>query len=166
MRYQDARLKIKSGDVIAWTHKSFASFYDLQVQAVRFFTRSEYSHVGIAYVLNGRVFVLEAVSSGVRMVPLSKYQPFFWIPVASHFDEVTEEAAFEKLGEPYSKIEAIKAFFTKLSVGSNGVWECAEYVQYVLLKAGIFVDCKSTPSEVVAWLQETYGSVLIPVKKD
>ncbi len=166
MRYQEARPKIRTGDVIAWTHKPFNSWYDLQVQAVRFFTRSEYSHIGIALAIGCRLFVLEAVSAGVRIMPLSHDLPFFWIPVAGDFNDEVIELAFEKLGDKYSKIEAIKAFFVKLKPGDNNVWECAEYACYILNKAGIAIDCKCTPSEVVGWLQEKYGSILIPVSLD
>ena len=41
------------------------------------FTRSTYAHVGLAWVIGGRVFVLEAVKPRLRIYPLSKYANFY-----------------------------------------------------------------------------------------
>ena len=71
-KYSEYRDQIKSGDLLAWSHRGFRSWHDFKVQAVRLFTQSEYSHVGIAWVVGGRVFVIEAVEPRVRIFPLSK----------------------------------------------------------------------------------------------
>lgn len=142
MKYVDVRNEIKTGDVLAFTHKSWKSWYDFKVQLVRFFTQSEYSHVGMAWVANGRVFVMESVTGGVRIVPLSKFLPAYHL----NMSELTQdqiEKAFSVMGEPYSQWEAVKSFFGNID-DKDGKWECAEFVAVV----GNF-DCKATPTDVV-----------------
>jgi hypothetical protein len=63
MKYEAAREKVKSGDLLAWSHRGWRSWYDIQIQLVRFFTQSEYSHVGIAWVVGGRVHI-PAIKAG------------------------------------------------------------------------------------------------------
>ena len=81
--YANIRQHIKSGDLLAWSHRApwWASLRDCKIALVRLFTRSEYCHVGIAWVLGGRVFVIEAVKPEVRIYPLSKLAPFYWVQV-------------------------------------------------------------------------------------
>jgi uncharacterized protein YycO len=149
MIYKEIRNKIRSGDVLAWSHSGVKSWYDLQIFMVRLFTRSEYSHVGIAWVVAGRVFVIEAVSSGVRIYPLSLAGDFYHVSTDVKFDKGSEEVALSKIGEKYSKIDAINAFIGKLKIGEGKSWECAEYVLFVLEECGIKLEAKPIPSDVV-----------------
>jgi len=59
--YKTFRHLIQPGDIIAFTHNGWWSVADLESQLVRIITRSEYSHVGIAWPVGGRVMILEAV---------------------------------------------------------------------------------------------------------
>lgn len=147
MKYPEIRPNIQSGDLLAFTHKEWLSIYDLQVQAVRIFTESEYSHVAIAWVVGGRVFVLESVEPKVRIFPLSKLTPFYWIPTDHGLSQEAEEFALSHVGEPYSKLECIKAYFQPLD--DNGKWECAKYVHAVMSKNGIDLGDKLTPAAIV-----------------
>lgn len=156
MNYSDIRLKIKSGDLLAWSHRSWKSWNDIKIQIIRFFTQSEYSHVGIAWVIGGRVFVLEAVIPLIRIYPLSKSGEFYHIPLNCDWTDTVEEFALSHVGEEYSTLEAIKAFFGKVSHDSK--WECAEYVIDVLKEAGINLGDKATPTAVVREGQLTGGS--------
>lgn len=155
MRYEAIRPDIKSGDVLAWSHKKWNSFYDLQVQAVRFFTQSEYCHVGVAWVTSGRVYVIEAVSPFVRIFPLSKLLPFYYIRTSDYWTPEIEEFANSKIGESYSKKQAIMAFLNKLKNGDDANWECAELVVKILSDGNILdINTQSTPSNVVLELQK------------
>ena len=53
MKYINFRENIVSGDLLAWTHHGWNSWYNFQIQMVRAFTQSEYSHVGIAWCTGG-----------------------------------------------------------------------------------------------------------------
>ena len=151
MIYADARPLIASGDVLFWTHKPMRSFYDLQIQIVRALTRSEWSHVGIAWVIAGRVFVIEAVSQGVRIFPLSRAGDFTWTSRGG-FTTAQEEFALAHVGEPYSKWDAIRSFFGA-SNDKDSQWFCSELVCAVL---GLPVENK-TPAEVMRHLAEFEG---------
>ena len=142
MKYTEFRSSIKSGDVIAYTHKGIKSWYDFKLWVVRLALRSEYTHVAVTWCVGNRVFLLEAVGSGVRIYPLSKEIPFYHLSGLG----LTEEQlsfALEYIGGEYSYLEGIKALFNKNSADHHK-WQCAKYVKQVLQ-----LDCIDTPSEVV-----------------
>ncbi len=147
MDYKTVRPLIKSGDLLAYTHRSWKSWTDIKIQLVRFFTQSEYSHVGLAYVMDGRVFVLEAVQPLVRIFPLSKTGDFYYLPLPSNWTEDVAEFAISHVGEPYSQLQAIQAFFRPLK--HDGLWECAELALSVLSQSGINLGNKATPTAIV-----------------
>lgn len=162
MKYEVFRENIKSGDVLAWTHKGIKSWTDFEVFVVRLMQRSEYSHVGVAWVFGGRVFILEAVGSGIRIMPLSKEVPCFHLDTKVEWTPEVEEYALSKIGEKYSKWEAIRGFFGKAK--DDNKWQCAEYTKKILSKAGIDLDCRATPSGVVdALLSENSSLVKLDV---
>lgn len=154
MNYSDARSEIRSGDIIALSHTAWGSFYDIQVQSVRTFTQSEYSHICVAWVVGGRVFLVESVTPFVRIMPLSnlKDEGFYWIPLADKFPMSEEELQFglAKVGlEEYSKIEAIKGQLDLLQIGEDNLWQCAELVICMRKLSGVYLGPKATPSGVV-----------------
>lgn len=150
MNYASARPKIRSGHLLAWTHRAWGSWYDFQIQMVRTFTQSEYCHVGLAWLIGGRVFVLEAVGTGVRIFPLSRLLPFFWLPVPGKWSIEAERFALDQVGQPYSKWQAVLAGFGLLKSGEDTIWQCAEYAQAVLDLAGVKLLGRPTPSNLVA----------------
>ena len=149
MRYQDARPLIRSGDVLAWSHRGIRSWHDLKIWFVRLFTRSEYSHVGLAWVTDGRVFVIEAVMPLVRVYPLSKLLDHgcFWIPSKAPWKATTEEYAMACVGDVYSQIQAMEAPFEMPP--ADKLWECAELAASILKMDGIDLGTVYTPSAVV-----------------
>lgn len=147
MDYKTARPLIQPGDIIAFTHEGWHSWSEIESQIVRMFTRSEYSHVGIAWPIAGRVMILEAVVPMIRIFPLSKLRPFYWLSLNNRLTPEAEEFALSRVGESYSKLEAIKGFLGKTT--SDQKWQCAEYVKSVLRAAGCLYPGKDTPSAVV-----------------
>lgn len=156
MIYTEARSKIASGDLLAWSHRGWRSFYDFEVQMVRMFTRSEYCHVGIAWRCAERVFVLEAVQTGVRIFPLSRLAPFYWVPLKVEWTAETEDYALSKVGERYSKVQAVLAFLGLLPPEPDNQWQCVEYVSTVLsqVKQTWVLGVDFTPSKIVRAAQE------------
>lgn len=142
MKYEAAREAIADGDVLAWTHRAspFASWYDFKIWLVRLLTRSEFSHVGLAVRFGGRVFALESVTGGIRLMPLSKLLPCYHLADSDTFDI---ERAMSKCGEPYSQFEAMLGELDKTD-DANGVWQCSEFVKWAK-----HLVCKATPSAVV-----------------
>lgn len=152
MKYAQIRNRIKSGDLLAWQGHGFES------RIVRAFTGSSYSHVGVAWKIAGRVFVLEASLSGVRIFPLSAKGSFYWVPLDGlGWSSAAEAAAMSPMGERYSRLEAVAGYFGQTFMTRS--WQCAEYALAIYAAMGHPVeDVPATPEKVVAYLQ-TFGNL-------
>lgn len=160
MKYDEARQQIKSGDLLAWSHGGWTNWHDIEVSLVRIATQSEFSHVGMAFVLLDRIFILEAVGAGVRLFPLSREIPFYWIRRPT--ERLSEEAiayAFSVLGDRYSKWQAIKGFFNKLRLGEDALWMCGEFFLAILKRDGEVLTNVATPSGIVKAAMQRWGSL-------
>ena len=166
MKYVEAREQVRSGDLLAWSHARWRSWYDFKIQVVRMFTRSEYCHVGIAWVIGGRVFVLEAVSAGVRIFPLSRLLPFYWLPLRAEWEPEVEAWALRQVGEPYSQWQAVLAGLGLLKPSDDSIWQCAEYAAEVARRSGVELGADATPNAVVVAAQRLPGGVLHLVEED
>ena len=147
MDYATARPLIRSGDLIAQSGGVWTSWHGIKVNIVRMFTRSTYSHVGIAWVVGGRVFILEAVTPKLRIYPMSKIGEFYLLPMYANWADTTEHLALENVGVNYSERVAVKAFFKPLQ--EDDVRQCAAYVLAVLRADGIKLGNRATPDAVV-----------------
>ncbi len=160
MKYSEIRSQIKSGDVLAWSHTGRGSWYDFQIRLVRMATESEFNHVGIAYVIHDRVFVLEAVGQGVRMFPLSRELPFYLV---SNPEPLSDEAlswAFSKLGDQYeSKLKMVINNFIDLNLNDNKRLQCSEYANGILSVNKQWLTIVDTPSAIVQAAMQTWGSL-------
>lgn len=145
--YTDARQFIRSGDLIAQSHGSWLTLNGIKSNIVRMFTRSTYSHVGIAWVVGGRVFVLEAVKPKLRIYPMSGIGDFYLLSTKAEWRWATEELALSKVGVDYSETAAMNAFFGPLDEGD--VRQCAAYALTVLRSDGIDLGASAIPDHVV-----------------
>lgn len=161
MNYAQARPTIKSGDLIAFSHGGWSSWSAFKTMMVRAFTLSTYSHVAIAWVVAGRVFILEAVKPKTRIFPLSLEGDFYHLPLGAPWKPETEEFAMQRIGVDYSEANAIKAYFKPLDSGN--VSECSAYVREVMLVDGIRLGELARPDEVVKAAQAR-GATLTFVK--
>ena len=152
MIYKQARPMIRSGDVLAWSHRGIKSWHDLKIWFVRMFTRSEYSHVGTAWVVGNRVFVIEAVMPKVRIYPLSKLGDFYWLQMGAYWRKATETLALSFVGDDYSQLQAMVSPF--ITPPDDRRWECAELVATVARQDSIDLGAVYTPSEVVLAAQK------------
>jgi hypothetical protein len=148
MKYETYRESIKSGDILAFSHEGWKSWSDIKTQAVRIFTRSNYSHVGVAVVLAGRVMVLENVVPYARLYPLSQRGSFYHIGMKDVvWTGELEEKAFSYIGSKYSQWQAIKAFFVNLGRGNTS--QCAALVSELMYAANIYMGDRQTPDAIV-----------------
>ena len=152
MIYKQARPMIRSGDVLAWSHRGIHSWHDLKIWVVRLFQRSEYSHVGTAWVVGNRVFVIEAVMPKVRIYPLSKLGDFYWLQMGAYWRKATETLALSFVGDDYSQLQAMVSPF--ITPPDDRRWECAELVATVARQDSIDLGAVYTPSEVVLAAQK------------
>ena len=150
MNYTAARTQIRTGDLLFWSGGSWKNLHDIQVLAVRVFDTTEYSHVGFAWVVLGRVFVIHAIGRGVSIDPLSTQGSFYWIPMGIDYPDAALEQGFARVGEKYSKWDAILGFFKRLKIGENTAWQCAEFVIWLWQLAGVHMSDTATPSAIVA----------------
>lgn len=162
MKYSQARPMIRSGDILAWSHRGIRSWHDFKIACVRLFTRSEYSHVGTAWVIGSRVFVIEAVVPLVRIYPLSRLGDFYWLSMGAYWRKATETLALAHVGDEYSQVQAlVSPFFTP---PDDHRWECAELVARIARQDSIDLGQVYTPSEVVLAAQKR-GATLAFVEK-
>lgn len=147
MKYLEARPDIKSGDLLAFSHSGWWSWHDIKILLVRMFCRSEYSHVAIAWVVGGRVFAIEAVEPKARIFPLSKLGDFYWLRMSAPWSEKAEETALAHIGDNYSEITAMRAFFAPLDKGNTE--ECAALAITIAAADGINLGRRATPDAVV-----------------
>lgn len=153
MNYSEIRHEIRTGDLLFWSHGPWASWNDAQVLIVRAFTLSEYSHVGVAVVLAGRVFVVHAIGRGVVIEPLSNQDAFYWCPMGFAFPESALDAGMSRVGERYSKWQALLGFFRKLKIGSDRQWQCAEFAIWFWQQAGLILGEVATPAALAREMQ-------------
>lgn len=163
LNYKAAREKLRTGDLIVFSNKKFSGISGLITFIVRFFTISEYNHVGILWKVGVRYFVVEAQIPQVKITPLSKMGSFFYMPMVLDVQEPHMDKLLEKVGEDYGKLEAIKAYFKKSSM-SNNQWICVELVRFFYEQFGIEMSDCFTPSDIVNQLMRKYGKQLIYVE--
>lgn len=152
LTYTSARAQIQSGDLIALKHKRWRTFYDWQVQAVQTVTQSPYCHVAQVWAVGERLFVLEAVTPLVRMVPLTYFamEGFYWIQIGTPMNDVELAKALEQVAiAGYSKWQALLAFFGRLELGADQVTQCCEYVITNRRLSGVDLGPVATPAAVV-----------------
>jgi hypothetical protein len=160
VNYARIRDAIQDGDLLAWSHRGWRSWHDLQIQAVRFFTQSEYCHVGVAYRCGQRMMVYEAVGKGVRIFPLSKLLPFYHLPLGLAWNAAAEQFVWDNYDADYSKLQAIQAHLGRLHAAIDNRWQCAELAQALLKALGLDLACKPTPTELVLAAQKAAGAPL------
>lgn len=157
MKYSELRSTIQTGDVLAWSEGGpWNSWRNFQLNIVKMGTMSDYNHVGLAYVLAGRVFVIEAVVPFIRIFPLSQVLPFFYIQTPFRLNDEHEAKLMKRVGLPYSKWLALKAAFSKNTDGET-TWECAKLVNETLsdFDPG-FDELNDTPSATVRYLMSKH----------
>ncbi len=159
MNYVDARHLIRSGDLLAWSSAvSYRNWHDFQVSMIRLAGATEYTHVGLAWAEHERVFVLEAVGSGVRLMPLSREVPFFWIPRPKPLSEGALQWAFGKIGNRYeSKWKMVLNKIWSQRLDENDDWYCSEFVLGVLRADGELLTSESDPKDVVRAASEKWS---------
>lgn len=147
MKYSEVRPQIKSGDLLAWSYRGIKSWRDFKIWCIRLFTQSEYTHVGTAWVVGERVFVIEAVVPLVRIYPLSKLGTFYWLPLNAPWSAAAENAALSYVGCEYSTLQAMQAPFKETP--NDDLFECAELFANIARQDGIELGITYTPSAIV-----------------
>lgn len=154
MKYSDIRPLIRSGDLLAWDTKGVGVWNKLLIWLGRLGQLTQWTHVGVAWVVGDRVFVLDAVASGVRDYPLSQTLPVYLISRNTPLTDEQLAFAISKKGQQYSYWECFLAWI-KRNDKTNKFWQCAEYASAVL-----GLDCDATPSAVIDYVMQRGGSMV------
>lgn len=139
---------VKTGDLLVWTKDQQSFKSNLFLKVVRFFTQSEFAHVGIAYWVGDRLCVIEATIPEVRIYPLSNKDEFYHIAMDADVDLETEDWLLDKVGLPYSFMDCLRAYFGYVS-SNNQSYQCAELCNEFYRKVGIELGTVYTPSKLV-----------------
>lgn len=152
--YNFIRPTIKSGDLIACKGSSIID------KIIKLWTKSIYSHVGVAWVYSGRVFMIDSSRAhGVALTPLSISDSFDLVSDGSWtVDEPAWERAFEQLGKPYSWMDVFRGALHKATQSLKS-FQCAEYVAFVY---GWGNTNTGTPREIVS-MALSKGAKVTPV---
>jgi len=129
MLYAEARPKIQTGDPL------FFRGSGLLARIIRAQTESHFSHVGMAWVVGGRVLVLESrpAHRGVtidRGLSACLGEDVTWMPLRSWDHQFSLDRALSLLGVDYGWWNAIRAALHMTP--RPGEVECAQYASFVL----------------------------------
>lgn len=157
--YSEIRPHIKSGDLV------FSTSNHWKARLVRWWTKSPYSHVAVCWVIGERVFLIEAILTGVHINPLSKIDRYWWasIPSAGTQPLWTPEAereAMRNVGQKYSQFAAVKAGLGYLLPDDDGYWQCAELARDLLAECNLptsalrgLLNTLQTPQAMAQWAE-------------
>lgn len=126
------RSSIKPGDIIVWSKPPYATFLGMIFTAiVRFFTTSNYYHVGIIIQSDDSDLVeVGAIPPAVSTRSIANAGLFFHIPMGMNFTKDDEEWLRSHIGQKYSYWQAVKAWFGFFDADTQ--WICTEFVSAFL----------------------------------
>ncbi len=133
--YPGARSEFQIADVLLFRGRGLSS------QVIRLLTRSPYSHVGLVFPYQERVYCIEAVGAGVRLILMSEVMRRYhggidYYEVRSATDAQRDGAialCFQQLGKLYDRPGIVRfllaiLFNWKPAVREDQAWFCSELV--------------------------------------
>lgn len=140
---------IRSGDLLVWSTNKKNWLSRMILKFIRFMTASEFAHVGVAWRIEGRLWVVEATIPVVRLSPVKDDDEFFHVPVNLQWNAGCENYLIDKIGLPYSVMDDVRAYLGE-ALDDDKKWQCAELANDFYRSQGIDIGiCSNTPTEVV-----------------
>ena len=150
MNIRDNKSLIHSGDLLVWEHGNGTILDTLGLGLVKYLTKSRYAHVGIAFKLLDTLYVIEAVpSAGVRIAQVGDKDSFYFIAMNIDWQVSHQSILFHKLGDSYSFIDDIKAYFGEHINEKDRKWQCVELAHYFYKSIGLDLGNVFTPVKMV-----------------
>ena len=155
MNYSQARSLIKSGDVILYRGKTALSRLICHV------TGGSWSHVGIAYWVQDRLFIFQQEEfKNCNLQLLSETMPFDWIALNLTVPPDFEHWMYSQLNHPYSYWDA---FLIGIGIkGESKTGTCSQLVKTCLYLMGKYYNVQS-PSDIADAL-DADGYSITPIK--
>jgi len=138
-----ARSAFRDGDVLCFRGRGPLGYL------IRRMTGSPYSHIGLTYRFEGRVYCLEAVGAGVRLVLMSQLMKRYKGGIDYYAVDVEEPVrrravswSFGQLGKLYDTAGIARFAWTLLSGNASKAraddhWFCSELVAAAFENAGL-----------------------------
>ena len=147
MKYEDARDKIKTGDMLLWrAHKGGPLRGVIERWLVSHGTATPYTHVGVAWAEHGRVWAMEITTKGCAPRLLSELGTFDWAPSPRPLSAAALEWAFACFGVwEYSRWQAVMGALKRLTIGADTFGQCAEYALSIWSREGMAPTQTATP---------------------
>lgn len=166
VEYEQIRNQIKTGDMLLWRdHKGGGLRSIIERWIIRHGTASPYTHVGIAWVDHGRVWVMDITTKGCAPRLLSKCGDFDWSSAPIELSEQALLFAFSCFGEwQYSRWQAVMGALKRLTIGVDSYGQCAEYAISVWKIDGISPTDRATPGHCADGALSVWSSSLKTIK--
>jgi hypothetical protein len=147
--YDTARFFVMDGDLIAWKGTAIGS------RIIAWWTKSPWTHVGIACWWGPRLMVLESYpGKGTRAHPLSHdLTGAYWTPTGARWTPEAHGFALDLLDRRYSWTNCWKAAWNMRLVARE--YMCAQYAGELLTRCGVMGLPESiTPASLVGYFRE------------
>lgn len=154
----EARAEFREGDVLCFRGRGFVSW------CIRQLTRSVYSHAGMVFLYEDRVYCLEAVGHGVRLVLMSqlmrRYEggiDYFEVDAGAPARDAALSFGFRQLGKLYDTAGIARFLWMLLTRAAQKArrdedWFCSELVAAAFREAGTALvdipDSYTSPSDL------------------
>lgn len=158
------RGNIQSGDLLVWDGASAVGKSDTMLRLVRLFTLSNFGHLSVAWRKDGVLKHVEATEPSVRVSVVPDDVGFYHIPMGLNLiDEDMLKFYADKLGLPYSVIDAIRGYLGITLDENDDKWQCVELCNYFYQSIGLEFGNVWTPTKFVKAMMEETGSPLFRI---
>lgn len=160
--YDRAGEVIQSGDLLIWSKNTISTISNAVLELIRIATLSDYAHVGIAWKVSGRLFVIEATMPSIHIAPVSALEEFYFLNMGIDFTSEAQDWLLSKVGLKYSIDDALRAMVGK-TCEADDRWQCAELANKFYKSVGRDFGEAYTPGQLVSAAVEVSGSSVVRV---
>lgn len=170
IRYSEIRDTLKTGDLVSWKAGKVNSFFTLVLKIYQKILKPKSVHVGIVFVIGGRIFAVEARPPQIRVYPLSKMEDFYLIRTNIEETNTNVDFLLTEIGVEYSILDLFRGLFFSDGKNNKQIY-CSElaslyYESINLLSAEKYDEAWRTPDNLIEAVCEITGSKPIHVRID
>lgn len=170
VQYSEIRSSLKTGDLVSWKAGKINSFFTVILKLYQKIFNPKSVHVGIVFVIGGRIFVVEARPPQIRIYPLSRMEDFYLIRtnIPDHKNDIN--LLLTKVGVKYGLVDLIRGILFGKGKNNRFLY-CSElasvyYETIELLNTSKYENAWRSPDNLIEAICEITGSEPIYVKID